>query len=244
MPHSRKFLVPKRLMNWILHLTVLFVIQKLSITFFKAIYKEDADVNYYLNIFFAPFTLSLILIVNVCYIFIYYTNLPYFRKLKANNVPWPWEEDLERFKKILPEMIVTYMSNMFVLTPLYINIIFRIWKIDISMEGIPSFLRFFITTWMCYIVEDFIFYWAHRLIHLPRFYWVHKKHHKNVNTFHLACVYTHWIEYLLGVVFPLFAGAMILQKYIHVTSVVAATAFRIIETHESHGGIEFEYSLF
>lgn len=102
------------------------------------------------------------------------------------------------------------MSNMFVITPLYINIIFAFWKIDLSKEGVPSFVRFWITTWFCYIVEDFIFYWAHRLLHEPKFYWIHKKHHKNVNTFHLVCVYTHWIEYLLGVVFPLFAGAMIL----------------------------------
>lgn len=210
LPHSRKFLVPKRFMNWILHLTALFVIQKLVINFYKFLYRDDVDVHYYLQFLFAPFVLALVIIINIFYITVYYTDLPYFRKLKANNVPWPWEEDFEKFKKILPDMIMTYATNKFILTPVYINIIFPIWKPDISMEGIPSFFRFWLTTWACYIVEDFIFYWAHRLLHEPRFYWIHKKHHKNVNTFHLACVYTHWIEYLLGVIFPLFAGAMIL----------------------------------
>lgn len=62
-------------------------------------------------------------------------------------------------------MILTYMGNMFILTPLYINIVLAFWNIDISKEGVPSFLRFFITTWFCYIIEDFIFYWAHRFLH-------------------------------------------------------------------------------
>ena len=86
-------------MNWILHLTVLFVLQKLVITFFKAIQKDDANVHHYLQFLFAPFTLSLILMINIFYVTVYYTNLPYFKNLKANNVPWPWEENLERFKK-------------------------------------------------------------------------------------------------------------------------------------------------
>lgn len=86
-------------MNWILHLTVLFVLQKLTITFYKAIQKDDADIHYYLQFLFAPFIFTLVVTVNIFYITVYYTDLPYFRKLKANNVPWPWEEDVEKFKK-------------------------------------------------------------------------------------------------------------------------------------------------
>lgn len=117
--HSRKFFVPKRVMNWILHLTVLFILQKLSINFFKIVQFEGVSIQHLFAFFFAPFQLAMVFILNIIYFLIYYTDLPYFRKLKANNVPWPWEEDLEKFKKVLPDIGLTYMLNMFLLTPIF-----------------------------------------------------------------------------------------------------------------------------
>ncbi len=98
--------------------------------------------------------------------------------------------------------------------------------------------------WVGFVIEDFFFYWVHRLIHHPKLYWIHKKHHKFYNTFHLACVYTHPIEYILGNTFPLLAGALILQNKMHIVTLMGQIVTRLIETHESHGGYEFKYSLF
>lgn len=64
------------------------------------------------------------------------------------------------------------------------------------------------------ILEDTIFYWIHRLMHLPWFFRnVHEKHHyfdaRYGHTFSLNGEYAHWVESLLNDLIPLMIGPII-----------------------------------
>lgn len=192
-----------------MHLTVLYVLNLATNGMYKIIYKESMSPEYIQTMFLSPFVLGVIFLLNISYVFLYYNKIPYFEKLKSNNLPWPWEQDLKKFKKILPDMVFTYMKNQFILVPVYMSVALRLFTPRYDLDSLPSFFEFWFMTWMCFIIEDFFFYWIHRFIHHPKLYWIHKKHHKMFNTFHLACVYTHWIEFIAGVCFPLFAGMMV-----------------------------------
>ena len=156
-----------------------------------------------------PFIAATLILINAFYITLYVNKFPAIEKMKSNNLPWPWEEDWTKFKKLLPKIISTYLINDFVIFPIYMNVLFKFWDVRFDIESLPSFTEFWFYTWGCFVVEDFFFYWVHRIIHHPKLYWIHKKHHQFYNTFHMACVYTHWIEYIAGVAFPLLAGAMV-----------------------------------
>jgi len=153
----------------------------------------------------------LLAFVNIFYGFLYYNKFPAIEKNKSNGLPWPWEENSKKFWDHFPTVIWTYLSNLLIFFPLLVNIAMSFYDIRTDLESMPSFWETWIQTWLSFVIEDFLFYWVHRIIHHPKLYWIHKKHHKFYNTFHLACVYTHPIEFIAGVAFPLLAGSMIFK---------------------------------
>jgi sterol desaturase/sphingolipid hydroxylase (fatty acid hydroxylase superfamily) len=61
------------------------------------------------------------------------------------------------------------------------------------------------------VVEDFTFYWSHRLLHTPFLYKnFHKIHHEYNTSVSIASVYAHPIEYTLGNIMPCSYGFLIL----------------------------------
>ena len=49
---------------------------------------------------------------------------------------------------------------------------------DVSTKDFPSFPYFYFMMVLTILVDDFFFYWIHRILHLPMFYWIHKEHHE------------------------------------------------------------------
>lgn len=57
------------------------------------------------------------------------------------------------------------------------------------------------------LVEDFAFYWSHRMLHTPYLYKkVHKVHHEFNNTVSIAATYAHPVEYFLAIYYPPLTG--------------------------------------
>lgn len=56
---------------------------------------------------------------------------------------------------------------------------------------IPSLPTLFFETALFFLVNDFVFYWSHRLLHHPRLYKIHKKHHQYYVTTGLAAEFAH-----------------------------------------------------
>jgi 4-alpha-methyl-delta7-sterol-4alpha-methyl oxidase len=90
------------------------------------------------------------------------------------------------------------------------------------------------------VVDDFLFYWLHRLLHTPWFYdHVHVVHHRVTAPCAIAGAYFHPVEYLsisvVATVGPLLVGA-------HVVTVWIWAFFRQWEAAEGHSGYEFPWS--
>ncbi len=154
------------------------------------------------------------------------------------------ERKSQKILERISEMIKTYLTNKFIMFPLCFMTIFQFFKPRLDLESQPSFTEFWLVIWVSFVIEDFFFYWIHSFIHHPKLYWIHKKHHSQYNTIHIHCVFTHWIEFVFGVALPLLSGLMVLQDKMHMTNLMGLIAFRLIETHESHGGYQFTFSVF
>ena len=52
------------------------------------------------------------------------------------------------------------------------------------------------------LIEDFTFYWGHRILHLPKLYRFHKIHHEFTNTTSIAVLYCHPVEHIFALMLP------------------------------------------
>lgn len=91
-----------------------------------------------------------------------------------------------------------------------------------------------------FILEDFVFYWGHRVLHTKWLYkHVHSVHHEYATPFGLASEYAHPAEILfLGfatVIGPALTGPHLLTMWLWVV-------LRVLETVEAHSGYDFPWS--
>ena len=96
------------------------------------------------------------------------------------------------------------------------------------------------------IIEDFCFYWSHRILHLPWLYkQIHKVHHEYNMTISAAAEYAHPLEYLIGNSLPVAAGPLVYGKSkVHLITWFTWVALRTINTSEGHSGYELPWSPF
>jgi sterol desaturase/sphingolipid hydroxylase (fatty acid hydroxylase superfamily) len=189
------------------------------------------------------FIFILLVIINIFYVTLYKNEFPFFEKFKCNNLPWPWKENLKKFKNELPGQVLLYLLNLLIIPPIF-NYIFDSF-LKFRIDNIyPQFSETIISIILFGIFEDFFFYWGHRLLHLPLLYPIHKLHHYNYNVIHISSVYVHPLESFIGNIFPSFSGIMVFGPYFHITSVCVFLAYRIMKTHEQHGGYDFFPSIF
>jgi len=90
-------------------------------------------------------------------------------------------------------------------------------------------------------IEDFYFYWIHRLLHYGPFYkHIHKVHHHHAAPFGIAAEYAHPVETMfLGIGTVL--GPVLLAT--HLFTVWAWLVVRLFQTVEVHSGYNFPWSL-
>jgi sterol desaturase/sphingolipid hydroxylase (fatty acid hydroxylase superfamily) len=95
------------------------------------------------------------------------------------------------------------------------------------------------------IMEDFLFYWSHRFLHLDFIYpYIHKKHHEFKDTISIASEYAHPIEAIIANIIPTSLGFKLLGDKCHLFTIVMWLALRITETIDGHSGYEFSWSPF
>jgi len=108
-------------------------------------------------------------------------------------------------------------------------------------EPLPSALSILGQCALFFLIMDFLFYWAHRLLH-HRFVYrhIHKTHHLFKATVGIAAEYAHPVEDLIANSFPTIAGPMFLNCHMGVFWFYLA--IRIWETVDAHSGYEFPWS--
>jgi len=80
-------------------------------------------------------------------------------------------------------------------------------EIKHRLDEYPSLIEILSQVLISMILEDFIFYLSHRLLHTTLCYkYIHKIHHEHNNTFSFSSVFAHPLEYAIGNVLPFSAG--------------------------------------
>jgi sterol desaturase/sphingolipid hydroxylase (fatty acid hydroxylase superfamily) len=86
------------------------------------------------------------------------------------------------------------------------------------------------------VVDDTLFYWAHRLLHHPRLYkYVHKQHHEFVQPIGLATEYAHLVEDLFCNTLATVAGPLLLRS--HAVVVVGYAGIKLWQSIDAHSGV-------
>lgn len=116
---------------------------------------------------------------------------------------------------------------------------------SMSMEDLPDAKTLALTITLFMVVEDFLFYFTHRLLHWRLIYpYIHKMHHTHGTTVGIAAEYAHPIEFLFSNMLPTSAGPALLGGNVHLLTVLAWYVIRFGETLDGHCGYEFSWSPF
>jgi len=113
-----------------------------------------------------------------------------------------------------------------------------------AVEELPSLAKFLFQMFWMMIMEDFSFYFSHKLLHHPKLYpHIHKVHHESKSTISLSAIATHPVEYLLGNVIPTSLGLLLCPGRIHITTMTLFVYARIVDTVEGHSGYDLPYTM-
>ncbi|KAL1829080.1 hypothetical protein ACET3Z_007492 [Daucus carota] len=118
--------------------------------------------------------------------------------------------------------------------------VFRLMGLRSSLP-LPSWKVVCTQIFFYFIIEDFIFYWGHRVLHTKWLYkHVHSVHHEYATPFGLNSEYAHPAEILfLG--FATIAGPAITGP--HLITLWLWMVVRVLETVEAHCGYHFPWSI-
>ncbi len=231
-------------LNWLFHIgTYLTLYYTLKHIF---IYKSDYNITH--RNWFFDMAIPLLGVLNFFlfgfYFVLYYYKIPYFENMKINKLPWPWEENPVKFRRMLPGAIIRLVMNQFIIVPVLVYGIVDSFGMRLDIESIPPIHNFWLGIIGCISVEDFFFYWIHRALHHPLLYQkIHKIHHKFYNVINISFAYSHPLEYI-GTMMAIFASIYIFGSSMHLLTFVGFTFIRTIETNETHSGYEFTFSIF
>jgi sterol desaturase/sphingolipid hydroxylase (fatty acid hydroxylase superfamily) len=103
---------------------------------------------------------------------------------------------------------------------------------------LPSFDRIILDVLACIFLREILFYYSHRVLHLPPLYpKIHKVHHRFTAPVALAAQYSHPIEHFIANTLPISIPPRILQC--HVVSFWVFLAVELLETTTVHSGYDF-----
>ncbi|OMJ82874.1 hypothetical protein SteCoe_16342 [Stentor coeruleus] len=184
---------------------------------------------------------------NLFFYILYTKKIPYFEKFRVSQTPWPWESDPKGYKKQFYSTLKTVLINHLIILPgsSYFGVAVLNTQMNLKFEDLPSGLDLFCSVMFFLIVEDFSFYWGHRLFHTPWMYKkFHKKHHEYKISIGLASSYAHPVEFLFGNLLPVGLGPMILGPKCHIFAWFIWAIIRTFETVDGHSGYDFPWSPF
>lgn len=125
---------------------------------------------------------------------------------------------------------------MFITHPLLVAL-----GMNISSASFPSVASMAIKVVAFYVIEDFYFYWVHRLLHYGDFYKrIHKIHHDHAAPFGITAEYAHPVETVFLGIGTILGPLMFAD---HLLTLWFWLFFRVLQTVEVHSGYDFPWSL-
>ncbi|KAG8677809.1 C-4 sterol methyl oxidase [Fusarium poae] len=104
--------------------------------------------------------------------------------------------------------------------------------------SLPSAKDFILDFTICLIAREILFYYSHRLLHIPYLYRrIHKIHHKFTTPVSFASQYAHPVEHIVANTIPIVLPPMLLQT--HILTMWVFVSWQLIETATVHSGYDF-----
>lgn len=182
------------------------------------------------------------------YAILYSLKMPFFEKYKIDPSPWPWE--LENWSELKWYLIKSLAFNHLVTYPvIQFSQVYFFHEMFVEDDAqLPDHWTIVIHILFCMVVEDFYFYFAHRLLHWkPLYLWIHKIHHKFPHCISFLATSAHPLEvafcfqaaFLMG---P-FLLCYVLNRPMHMYTGAIWILARIGESLDGHSGYEFSFSM-
>jgi len=93
---------------------------------------------------------------------------------------------------------------------------------------------------ICILVEEILFYYSHRLLHIPSFYQkIHKIHHQFRAPIGMASEYAHPLEFFISSIVPIMVGPLLLKT--HIVTAWIWFSIAIVGTISHHCGYTFPW---
>lgn len=158
---------------------------------------------------------------------------------------WKIQQDSEPSQRLIKEVIIQVLANHFITSPL--TAYYALWPLAEAMslpihEPLPSALTILSQMVIFMVINDALFYWAHRLLHtFPWLYKnIHAQHHRFTTPISWAAEFAHPLEAIIANTIPTLAGPYIMRA--HLFTIFVWMIFRMWETLDAHGGFEIPFS--
>jgi sterol desaturase/sphingolipid hydroxylase (fatty acid hydroxylase superfamily) len=196
--------------------------------------------------------LILFIFFNSCLLLPYSLNHPTIEKFKTEkHVEWPWHSKDSKIRKEFWDLLwfsfgVVLVNNLAISLPMsYLSFNSAREKgcFSFSFAEFPSTFTILWQVPVFILVEDCLFYWAHRMLHIPfLFKYIHKIHHKHHCPVGIASECAHPVEFYFGNMLPFSLGPILLKA--HSFTFWLWFAIRLAKTCEAHSGYSFPWSPF
>jgi sterol desaturase/sphingolipid hydroxylase (fatty acid hydroxylase superfamily) len=142
-----------------------------------------------------------------------------------------------KFMSAVPQILF----NQFVVT-FFVSLIFYYmyqWRVPVPVE-FPTFGKVIFDLTISIFINEFLFYYSHRILHHPSIYrYIHKKHHEWTAPIGLVAIYAHPFEHVISNVFPVALGPVICAS--HPFTIWLWYGLALFSTSVSHSGYHFPF---
>lgn len=118
---------------------------------------------------------------NLVYWVFYHYEFPIIERYKSNDKLWPWYEDPERWQVLVRKSVAVLLfnANVVPVTAILLLDYFQLLdKHSMAIEDLPDASTLALTITLFMVIDDFLFYFLHRLLHWRMIYpYIHKMHH-------------------------------------------------------------------
>ncbi|KNC22065.1 hypothetical protein FF38_02002, partial [Lucilia cuprina] len=227
------------------------ILKEIKISYYKVGIIADSKWNDFLNlvgddpqtvwVFGTTLVFMLVYWLNASwYTFMDLTNRPKFlRKYKIQ----PGKNEPVDNKKLIPAILNVLLNQTLVGIPMYFilyNCLFKI-RCTAPLRQLPSFGKILLDIVVVSLLEEFYFYYIHRVMHHKSIYkYVHKKHHEWTAPIAAITFYCHPLEHIFLNLIPVSTSFALMRS--HVFTVWLFLTLAILNSMADHCGYSFPNS--